>query len=227
MKKSLYMTTALAAASVLAFGATDAMAAEKAKPVKISLGGFLNTRVGFAEQEAGFESTASSTARVGYDSFNVYTDSEIYFKASGQLENGIKVDVTVQLETDSTGSGAIDESHVALSGGFGTVRIGATKAAGQSHSAPSAGAISISGGDTDNWIIKPSAITGTSGTNIGPGDSTKIVYITDFGHPWISGTPSTVSLRFTILRFTIFTIFDFLFFHEKSSFWSVLGVLAV
>jgi hypothetical protein len=31
MKKSLYMTTALAAAGVLAFGATDVIAAEKAK----------------------------------------------------------------------------------------------------------------------------------------------------------------------------------------------------
>ena len=53
MKKHLYMTTALAAASVLAFGATDAMAAEKAKaaePIKIAVGGFFNTMIGFSEQ---------------------------------------------------------------------------------------------------------------------------------------------------------------------------------
>ena len=55
MKKALYMTTALAAAGVLAFGATDVIAAEKAKKKKlvkmsISSGGFFNTRFGVSSQ---------------------------------------------------------------------------------------------------------------------------------------------------------------------------------
>ena len=47
MRKSLYMTTALAAAGMLAFGATGAVAgSHTGGKIKIGLGGFLNTYVG-------------------------------------------------------------------------------------------------------------------------------------------------------------------------------------
>jgi hypothetical protein len=79
MKKSLYMTTALVAAGVLAFGATDANAAAKAKkkakkPVKMSIssGGFMNVLMGFGQNDGKFESTNGGTSRTHYDSFNMF-----------------------------------------------------------------------------------------------------------------------------------------------------------
>ena len=126
MKKVLYSTTFLAAAS-LAFGAQDAQA-KKAQPLKIGVGGYMKQVMGFAEQSGSFESTASATGRVGYDSFNVWQDSEIYFRGSTKLDNGVGVSVTVQLETDDPNDAAsIDESYMALSGGFGDIHIGGTK----------------------------------------------------------------------------------------------------
>jgi outer membrane protein OmpU len=199
MKKSLYMTTALAAASVLALGATDAMAAEKAKKMEVKISGSFTSLVGFTRQNGSFESTASSTARTGYDSFNIVNNSEIHFRGTSKLDNGIAVSVIVQLETDQSEAGGghtsnaangsvnntIDESYVKLTGGFGDVRIGNTKAASfvLKHGAPLGGAIALENPDTNNWIVRPGAVNpsslsnGTVGTNIGGGDDMKFVYI--------------------------------------------------
>jgi outer membrane protein OmpU len=199
MKKSLYMTTALAAASVLALGATDAMAAEKAKKMQLKISGSFTSLVGFSKQSGSFESTAASTARTGYDSFNIVNDSEIHFTGTTKLDNGIAVSVIVQLETDQSEAGGghtgvaanasinntIDESYVKLTGGFGDVRIGNTKAASfvLKHAAPLGGAIPIEHPATNNWIVRPAAVNpsslsnGTVGTHIGGGDDMKLVYI--------------------------------------------------
>ena len=121
MKKVLYSTTALAAAGALALGASDALAQSKAKPLSMSVGGYFNSFMGYAEQDSSFESTASATGRVGYDQFNIINDSEIYFRGSTKTDSGIGVSVTVQLESDqvSNASAHIDESYMTLSGGFG------------------------------------------------------------------------------------------------------------
>jgi hypothetical protein len=179
MRKSLYMTTALAAAGLLAFGAADA----NAKKIKIGLGGFLNTYVGFAEQDGSFESTNSNPARVGYDSLNIVSDSEVYFKGGTKLDNGIGVNVVIQMEGDPSGAnGAIDESYVKLTGGFGDIRIGSTKFASfvLRHGGPGAGALAMGNPDTNNWIVKPAAnsLSPAQGTHIGGGDQLKAVYIT-------------------------------------------------
>jgi hypothetical protein len=189
MKKVLFSTTALAAASMLAFSASDAQAGShsKAKPLSLSLGGFANAYVGFSEQSGTFESTSGSTARVGYDSFNQVNDSEVYFRGSTKLDSGIGVSVTVQLESDAVNGGAsIDESYVALSGGFGSLRLGSTKKASLllSNSAPRVG-LNPHGSDSNNWIVRPTnnALGGVPGTTVGAGDSMGVYYIT----PTISG----------------------------------------
>ena len=179
MKKSLYISTALAAAGVLAFSATDA----NAKKIKIGLGGFITSYIGYAEQDGSFESTAQNPARVGYDSVNIVTDSEVYFKGSTKLDNGINVSVVIQLETNpSDDNGAIDESYTKFTGGFGDIRIGSTKAAGSvlKHNAPNSGLLSFNGGDVENFIIQPagSSLASSQGTNIGGSDAMKLVYIT-------------------------------------------------
>jgi len=178
MRKSLYMTTALAAAGLLAFGADDANAR-----IKLGLGGFLNTYVGFAEQDGSFESTNSNPARVGYDSINIVSDSEVYFTGGTKLDNGVGVNVYIQMEGDpSAGNGSVDESYVKFTGGFGDLRIGSTKFASfvLRHGAPGAGAIAMGNPDTNNWIVQPAAssVAGAQGTHVGGGDQLKAVYIT-------------------------------------------------
>ena len=182
MKKALYMTTALAAAGVLAFGATDVIAAEKAKKKKlvkmsISSGGFFNTRFGVSSNAASFESTNQSTARTHYDAFDIKTDSEVYFKGNTELDNGVKVDVTIQLETDAMSGGTIDESYVQFAlPDAGTVKMGATKGASPaSTKGPSVGAVSPSP-DVSAWIIRPAAIGFHTGTTLPASDAYKITY---------------------------------------------------
>ena len=182
MKKALYMTTALAAAGVLAFGATDVIAAEKAKKKKlvkmsISSGGFFNTRFGVSSNASKFESTVNATARTHYDAFDIKTDSEVYFKGNTELDNGVKVDVTIQLETDAMNGGVIDESYVQFTlPDAGKIKMGATKhASPASTGGPCVGAVCPSP-DVSAWIMRPSAIGFHTGTTIGAGDAYKITY---------------------------------------------------
>jgi len=203
MKKVLFSTTALAAAGALAFGASDALAQSKAKKISASVGGYFNSFIGYAEQSGSFESTASATGRVGYDQFNIINDSEVYFRGSTKLDNGLGVSVTVQLESDQVNNAAahIDESYATVSGGFGSILLGSTKGSTVKMfvGAPAVGGLGLGNTDHDSWIIKPSAVgpnaNFSSGTTAGASDSMKIVYLS----PSIAGglsvgasyTPST------------------------------------
>jgi len=180
MKKVLFSTTALAAAGALAFGAQDAQAQSKAKKLTVGLGGFMKAFVSLSEQQGKFESTSNSTARVSYDAFNVVTDSEIYFRGSTKLDNGIGVTVTVQLEADQATGTDIDESYLKLTGGFGDIRIGNTKKAGfvLKHRAPVIGPFPQDAPDHNNFIIRPASIGAASfATHIGGADDMSFVYI--------------------------------------------------
>ena len=54
---------------------------------------------------------SDSEAHDDQGSVNMFTDSEIYFRGNTTLDNGIRVDVIVQLETDDINDGgSIDES---------------------------------------------------------------------------------------------------------------------
>jgi outer membrane protein OmpU len=187
MKKVLFSTTALAAASMLAFSASDAQAGShsKAKPLSITVGGFANAYVGFSEQKGSYESTSGATNRVGYDSFNSYNDSEIYFQGSTKLDNGVEVSVSVHMEADKVAFG-IQQSYVGLKGGFGELNLGSTMKGGVilANNAPRVG-LNPHGGDSDHWIVRPASnsIGGSQGTNVGPGTDMGLTYLT----PKISG----------------------------------------
>jgi hypothetical protein len=178
MKKSLYLTSALVAASVLALGSTDSMAAGKA--LKVAVSGSYKAVVGYAAQGSGFvTSTASGTTYTGYNTIDVKTDSEVHFKASGSTESGLKIGVTVELESDQASAATpIDASFVTIGGGFGTFMLGSSAhaAAVLSVNAPSAGAIGVFGGDSNTWIPKPAnvAISTVAGANIGGHEAQKI-----------------------------------------------------
>jgi hypothetical protein len=197
MKKVLYSTTALVAAGMLAFSGGDANAAahakkkakKKASKLVIKVGGFFTSTLGFAQQDSKYQSTANSTSRVGYDAFDIKNNSEIYFRGSTKLDNGITVSVIIQMEGDqeqaNTGGSdnAVDETYVKLTGAFGDIRIGSTKAAGfvLKHRAPVVGAVNHDGPDANQWIHPPSAQSNNInvGTHMGAGDNMKIVYITN------------------------------------------------
>ena len=121
MKKALYTTTALAAAGMFAFSGTDAVAAEK---VKLGLGGYFIWAAGASDSEAKSHDTHSGV--------NMITDSEIYFRGNTTLDNGIRFDVIVQLETDDVNDGgSIDESYLKVGNmkQWGEFRLGTTKSA--------------------------------------------------------------------------------------------------
>jgi hypothetical protein len=197
MKKTLYVTSALA--GVLALGATDANAAQ----MKIGLSGFFNSAIGIASQSKTYENAGvtDGTGGTSYSNFDVKNNSEVIFKGSSKLDNGITVSVEMQLETDNTSSGAstIDESHLKLTGSFGDIRLGTLDGASQilKHSAPGGvGAIGIGGGDAAQWIVKPASITRVAGSTAfdGGGDSMKILYISPKTNGWRVGAtwaPST------------------------------------
>ena len=181
MKKSLYLTTALVAAGVLALGSTDAMA--KAKPMKIGVSGSYKAVVGYAKNADGFmNATGGATTQTSYQAIDVKTDSEVHFKGSVKTDAGLTVGVGIELESDqhAPGNGGvqIDGSYMTIGGGFGTLLLGNSVAASamMAVNPPSTGAVGVYGGDSNAWIVKPAAVSvsAVAGGNIGGGDHAKI-----------------------------------------------------
>jgi hypothetical protein len=177
MKKSLYLTSALVAASVLALGSTDSMAAGKA--LKVGVSGSYKAVVGYARSASGFINTNTGTAATSYNTMDVKTDSEVHFSAAGQTDSGLKIGVKVELESDQASAATpIDASYVTIGGGFGTFMLGSSvhAAAALAVNAPSTGAIGIFGGDSNTWIPKPGnvAVATVAGANIGGHEAQKI-----------------------------------------------------
>ena len=175
MKKSLYLTSALVAASVLALGSTSSMAAGKKMKAKVS--GSYEALIGYAKQGSGFSNLNTGTARTSYNTIDVKTDSEIHISGSTKTDSGLTVGMKIELETDQTGGG-IDHSYVTVGGGFGTIALGSTAAAAaiMAVQAPNTGALGIAGGDTNGWIVMPAgnATTVNQGMGIGGHDGAKI-----------------------------------------------------
>jgi len=180
MKKSLFLTSALVAASVLALGSTDTLAASKAKKVSLGLSGSYKALLGHSTQSTKFENRVDGTGSPSYAEKDIKTNSEIFFKGSTKTENGLTVGVVVELETDQSNATDIDQSFITVGGGFGTVAIGSSSAASaiMYKGAPNTGAIGSTGPDSSEWIVKPGAsvVPAGAGNNIGGGDQMKIRY---------------------------------------------------
>jgi len=175
MKKSLYLTSALVAAGVLALGSTSSMAA--GKKMKIGVSGSYEAIIGYAKQASGFSKTNTGTASTSYNTVDVKTDSEVHIKGSTKTDSGLAVAVKIELETDQAGGG-IDHSYLTVGGGFGTLALGSTAAAAaiMAVQAPNTGALGIAGGDTNGWIVMPAgnATTANQGMGYGGHDGAKI-----------------------------------------------------
>jgi len=209
MKKTLYSTTALAAAGLLTFGASDAFAqaaAPAAAPekLKMTIGGFFTAYAGVATQNEGFE-RAVATPKANYNTFDIKNDSEISLKGSVTLDNGMKVSLQIEFETDPATAGgnttngnttsqvALDESYLALdTNGFGELRIGNQKLSSTTNGvgAPNAGQLNPSNGDTSLWVVRPSngMTIGSAFGMPGGADQNRINYFT----PTIGGVKAAV-----------------------------------
>jgi len=185
MKKSLYLTSALVAVSVLALGSTDTMAASKAKKMSLGVSGSYKAMVGYAKQSSAFTNVASDTTRNTYSAMDIKTDSEIHFKGKTKTDSGLAIGIAIELETDQTKNTGdhIDQTYMTIDGGFGSVAIGSTVAASLilSVNAPSTGALGVFGGDSGEWIIKPTAnkVSAVAGGNIGGNDRQKVRWISN------------------------------------------------
>ena len=182
-KHQLLATSALVAAMSLAGGA--ALAAEEEKEMMeavaphFSLGGFFNHSTHFADQDS----------RENKGNISSRNNIEIYFDASGEMENGVTVGGRVQLEGAKAGSAA-DEAWISLSSGWGQIRAGYMQSGRYGNTfavqAPSA-AYGVSSGHAHFWFDSPadSAISkhrvlrpaGSVNTDIGENEPT-ITYFT-------------------------------------------------
>ena len=141
MKKILLGTTAIVAAGMI-MSAPAAFASEK---IKIGVGGYMEQWFGYVNNDDG--------ADQNYSGFDVKSDSEINFKGSTKLDNGISIGVNVQLEANQSTGDQIDESYMIVSGDFGTINVGDENSAmyNMHYSVPDFG-IGMNSGDTTTWL---------------------------------------------------------------------------
>lgn len=147
MKKLLVASTALVAVAAVS-------SANAADPIKVSVGGYMNQYVGYTSQD---EDNQENWAEV-----NINSETELYFRGSTTLDNGLTVGVNIDRYSDRDDTGGDDVFLQISSDAMGKLRIGQTKGAAYalSHSAPSAG-LGVNDGDIEDWIHIPGAPNGS------------------------------------------------------------------
>lgn len=156
MKKILIATSALVAVAA----AGQAQASEK---IKLSVGGYMEQWAGIAKQDDAF------------DNINAFqSDTEIHFKGSTTLDNGIEVGAAIELEGESSDD-QIDEQYLYINGSFGQVKLGQEDgaAADMGITAPAVGPVGVNDGDLTNWVSSNLADTVYDG-----GDYKRVTYYT-------------------------------------------------
>ncbi|GGF58975.1 hypothetical protein GCM10011332_10710 [Terasakiella brassicae] len=114
MKKLLVASTAL-----VAFAAVNS--AQAADPIKISIGGYLNEFVSYTDQD---DDGGQNFAEV-----NINSESELYFRGSTTLDNGLTVSVNIDRYADRDEGSGDDVFLQVASDSMGKLRIGSTKGA--------------------------------------------------------------------------------------------------
>lgn len=154
MKKALLGTSAIALVSAIS---TTATAAEW----EVKVGGYMEQYLAYADP------SVDGFAGDDFNGVDNKADSEIAFKPSITLDNGLKIGVDIQLEgAGFTGTpDTIDESFLFISGSFGRVNIGSENSAGylMSYGAPDVTFLGANSGSLNNFI----PFSGNVGTNNG------------------------------------------------------------
>ncbi len=121
MKKVLMGTTAMVAAGLLAAGPALAEEKEEAKPVHVGVKGYAEHWVAYVNHD----SVMVDGMQADYSGFDSKSNVEIHFKGSTELDNGLTVGVTVELEaSEGYGAEPIDASWITVSGAFGSFDLG-------------------------------------------------------------------------------------------------------
>ncbi len=94
----------------------------QAQDMGVSISGFSKHDFGFGSYVGGDESA---------DDFHIEIDAEITFTATGTTDGGLAVTAVVEVDGDS-GAG-IDESHLTIAGGFGSIILGEQDNASNRH----------------------------------------------------------------------------------------------
>jgi len=179
MNKQLLASTALVAAGVL-------MTASQASAgvVKLGLHGYMEQIVGFAFDRQDAEATAAAANSI--TSLDQLTESEIHFKGSGKLDNGISIIADIQLEITGSPGNIIDEQYLIVRGGFGQLTLGSEDNAASAMTLGYSGSWATGVGRNNNlhvpgWFADPASTT-TSPAYVAiqqfENDSSKISYFT-------------------------------------------------
>ncbi|MBO9506828.1 porin [Thalassospira sp. A3_1] len=136
MKKILFASSAIVA---VAF-AGQASASEK---IKLAVGGYMEQWAGFADED-------NTVSGGRYNAFQ--SDTEVYFRGSTTLDNGIEIGAVIELEGE-TSTDQVDEQYMFVNGGFGRVEMGKNDSAADAMgvTAPAVGPVGVNDGDMSNW----------------------------------------------------------------------------
>jgi predicted porin len=194
MKKLLVASTAL-----VAFAAVNS--AQAADPIKISVGGYLNQYVAYTDQD---DDGGQNFAEVSLSS-----ESELYFRGSTTLDNGLTVSVNIDRYADRDQGSGDDVFLQVSSDSMGRLRIGSTKGAayGLSHAPADVAVTNNDGGygsGINTYFNRPGNITSDqTQTASESNDGIKIIYWTPNFAGFTAGVSYGVNVNGTVLRSAI------------------------
>lgn len=185
MKKQLLSTSAIALGVAFAAPAS-------AQEWNMKWGGFYNSHVGYVT----VDSNTPAHAGTDFDGVDVFANTEIHFKPSVTLDNGLTFGVDIQMEGTNNGGGAtgIDETYLSISGDtLGRIDLGNENSAGYKmtvaapqvkggigiNSPSISGFVPISNGAGGNlpWLFRDSGISSYAEV-LGNNDVPRITYYT-------------------------------------------------
>jgi predicted porin len=174
VKKYLLGTTALAAATGFAALAVPT-SADAAERLKVGVAGYFQAYYAFVDQSKDGNGQVADDRR----EWDLFRESEIHFTGEVALDNGMRVGVQVELESE-TCADQIDESYLYFQGNFGKVVVGSENSAAYllSVGAPTVDA-NFDGADPNYRILQPGNNRAVATQQYAPtstGDSEKISY---------------------------------------------------
>jgi hypothetical protein len=124
MKKMLLGTTALVSVGMVAGQASAA------EPIELSIGGYQNWAVFYADNDNNSNATNTLPAEPGFNrgDHDIKFDGELQVKGKTVLDNGLEVGVRIEIEGETQGD-QMDENYAYIEGSFGTLQIGNNDAA--------------------------------------------------------------------------------------------------
>ena len=135
------------------------------------LGGYTNYTVSVTKHPGG--SVAEQEGNI-----SIHNNTEIFFNGSGETDGGLQISARVELEGHTT-SDQIDEHYITVSGGFGSLEVGANDSADER----TATGIFYNGTAVDYWYTNADVVPGDTGAGagyrgLGQNDGMGVVYTT-------------------------------------------------